>query len=147
MSALPGLPGQTFERSSYRSPVTRIAPANAMTFVRYRTKRSPGATSSAWLRRRSLNPKTSKPRAAVAAWFSGEAVRIQVRTRQIFSGDRDVLDLGLVAARAALELVDEPVDQRAQDEQQLAHELGDLGAQLGRQDVAQRLQQRDQRLH
>ena len=47
----------------------------------------------------------------------------------------------------ALEAVDEPVDQRAQDEQQLAHELGDLRAQLGRQDVAQRLQQRDQRLH
>src|SRR3712207_7123792 len=39
---------------------------------------SPGSISSARLRLRSLIPMTEKPWAAVAAWFSGEAVRIQV---------------------------------------------------------------------
>ena len=33
-SALPGLPGQIFVRSSYISPVTRTMPPNACTFVR-----------------------------------------------------------------------------------------------------------------
>src|SRR3712207_83752 len=40
--------------------------------------RSPGSISSARLRLRSLMPMTRKPCSAVAAWLSGEAVRIQV---------------------------------------------------------------------
>src|SRR5688500_4443607 len=39
---------------------------------------SPRSISSARLRFRSLTPMTRKPCSAVAAWFSGEAVRIQV---------------------------------------------------------------------
>src|SRR5580700_9095956 len=55
-----------------------MLPAKLMTFVRYRTMRSPGSICSARGRLRSLIPITLKPWARVASWFSGEAVRIQV---------------------------------------------------------------------
>src|SRR4051794_34894733 len=90
----------------------------------------------------SISPRA--PRGSPAA--CGPCRRSHSSSPQIFSGDRDVLDLGRVAARTAVEAVDEPVDQRPQDEQHLAHQLVDLVAQLGRQKVDHGLQQPDERL-
>ena len=45
-----------------------------------------------------------------------------------------------------LEAADPPVEHRAHEDEQLTDELGELRAQLGRQHVAHRRQQRDERV-
>src|SRR5438270_8541479 len=110
--------------------------------------RSPGSMSWAWRRRRSLRPISSKPCSRVASKFSGEPVRIQVLgaspdTRRLYAGARRsqdgyVLHLDLAAAAFALDAGDQPVDDRAQQQQQLADHLGELLAQLVGQHRAQR---------
>ena len=59
------------------------------------------------------------------------------------SGDRDVLRafaaVALVHLGALLELLDPPIDERPQQEQDLPDDLRELGLQLGGDELAQRL--------
>ena len=57
--------------------------------------RSPGSISSARLRLRSLSSITANPCSRVAAWFSGDPVRIQVRIARKSRPLPDVYAIGM----------------------------------------------------
>src|SRR4051794_24920554 len=89
---------------------------------------------------------TEKPCARVAAWFSGDPVRIQVRTPPSLgsaSGDGDVLDRRLGLARG-LEPAEGVVDERAQREEELPHDRDEPLRELRRDRRAERLERGEQ---
>src|SRR5215211_5408560 len=57
--------------------------------------------------------------------------------------DRDVLDVGL--SRRTVEALEVPVDQRAQRQQELADQVGQLVLELARRDPAHPVEQHEQR--
>src|SRR3954466_15813038 len=102
--------------------------------VGMRPIRSPCSISSARLRLRSFSPMTEKPCAAVASWFSGEAVRIQVAMCPMVRvlGDGDV-SYDRPGGRGAAEDLDPAVQQRPDEDEQTADEVAHLLPELLRQ--------------
>ena len=91
----------------------------------------------------SASPRSTRGSSTSSTWPSAcvsssrPASTRRSTPRGAASRDRDVLDGPVVAARALLDLLDPPVEHRAHEDQQLTDELGELRAQLRRDDVAQ----------
>ena len=77
--------------------------------------------------------------------MAGTTARLWAHRRPITFSDRDVLHLDLRGARG-VEAIDPVVDDRAQQQQDLADDVRDLLLQLGRDELAQRAQERDERV-